>query len=313
MTAMAGCLPDTLPFATYDVFTERRFSGNPLAIVEQADRLSTAQMQTIAREFNLSETIFVQQPDDPTHDAKVRIFFPTAEIPFAGHPTIGCAIHLALKSAPETDFETAITLEEVAGLVPVRVSRHGETLQAEFRAPVLPHPPEHGALPDVGILAAAVGLEPEMIGTGAHRPGLWQGGPSYLYVPVRDLEALTHARPSEPAWTRAMEIAAADSIYLYAPLPPGEGADFRARMFSPTAGIPEDPATGSAAAIMAAQLRAAGVLQEGETRLTLHQGVEMGRASAIGLRIVMQGGAPAEIHVTGSAVPVSRGRICRPD
>jgi trans-2,3-dihydro-3-hydroxyanthranilate isomerase len=218
-----------------------------------------------------------------------------------------------LKSAPETDFETAITLEEVAGLVPVRVSRHGETLQAEFRAPVLPHPPEHGVLPDVVILAAAVGLDPETIGTGTHRPGLWQGGPSYLYVPVRDLEALTRARPSEPAWTRAMDIAAADSIYLYVPLQTGQGADFRARMFSPTAGIPEDPATGSAAAIMAAQLHAAGVLQEGETRLTLHQGVEMGRASAIGLRIVMQSGALAEIHVTGSAVPVSRGRIYRPD
>lgn len=313
MTAMAGCLPDPLPFATYDVFTEQRFSGNPLAIVEQAARLSTAQMQTIAREFNLAETIFVQPPDDPAHDAKVRIFFPTAEIPFAGHPTIGCAIHLALKSAPEADFETGITLEEVAGLVPVRVTRTGDRLQAEFRAPVLPHPPEHGNLPDDRVLAAAVGLDPETIGTGAHRPGLWQGGPSYLYVPVRDLEALAKARPSEPAWTRAMEIAAADSIYLYAPLPPGQGADFRARMFSPTAGIPEDPATGSAAAIMTAQLRAAGVLQEGETRLTLHQGVEMGRASAIGLRIVTLDGALAEIHVTGSAVPVSRGRIYCPD
>ena len=110
-----------------------------------------------------------------------------------------------------------------------------------------------------------------------------------------------------------MEIAAADSIYLYAPLPPGQGADFRARMFSPTAGIPEDPATGSAAAIMAAQLCAAGMLQEGESRLTLHQGVEMGRASAIGLRIVTLDGALAEIHVSGSAVPVIRGRIFCPD
>jgi len=313
MTATAGCLPDPLPFATYDVFTERRFSGNPLAIVEKAACLSTAQMQTIAREFNLSETIFVQPPDDPAHDAKVRIFFPTAEIPFAGHPTIGCAIHLALKSAPEADFETVITLEEVAGLVPVRVTRTGDRLHAEFRAPVLPHPPKRGNLPDDRVLAAAVGLDAETIGTSAHRPGLWQGGPSYLYVPVRDVEALAKARPSEPAWTRAMEIAAADSIYLYAPLPPGQGADFRARMFSPSAGIPEDPATGSAAAIMAAQLRAAGVLQEGESRLTLHQGVEMGRASAIGLRIVTLDGALAEIHVSGSAVPVIRGRIFCPD
>jgi len=312
MTAMAGCLPDPLPFSTYDVFTERRFSGNPLAIVENADGLSTAQMQTIAREFNLSETIFVQPPDAPSHDAKVRIFFPTAEIPFAGHPTIGCAIHLALKSAPAADFETVITLEEVAGRVPVRVSRTGDRLQAEFRAPVLPQPPEHGCVPDDGVLAAAVGLDPETIGAGPHRPGLWQGGPGYLYLPVRDLASLAMAHPSEPAWSRAMEIAASDSIYVYAPLPPGAGADFRTRMFSPTGGIPEDPATGSAAAIMAAQLLAAGGLSEGETRLTLHQGVEMGRASTIGLRIVTRDGTLAEVHVSGSAVPVSHGWIGGP-
>lgn len=313
MTATAGCLSDTLPFATWDVFTERRFHGNPLAIVEDADDLSTAQMQTIAREFNLSETIFVQRPADPAHDAKVRIFFPTAEIPFAGHPTIGCAIHLALGSDPEGDFETSVTLEEVAGLVPVRVWRTDGRVWAEFRAPVLPHAPERGRLPDAGILAEAVGLEPKAIGAGTHFPGLWQGGPGFLYVPVRDLEALAMARPIEPAWSRVMDIAAVDSAYLYTPLAPGHGADFRARMFSPTAGIPEDPATGSAAAIMAAQLHACGALSEGETHVSLHQGVEMGRPSAIGLRLVMLDGALAEVHVSGSAVPVSRGRISRPD
>lgn len=312
MTATAGCLSDTLPFSTCDVFTERRFYGNPLAIVEDADDLSTAQMQTIAREFNLSETIFVQRPADPVHDAKVRIFFPTAEIPFAGHPTIGCAIHLALESAPEGDFERSITLEEVAGLVPVRVWRRDGRVQAEFRAPVLPHRPDRGCLPEAEVLAEAVGLDPNVIGAGAHTPGLWQGGPRFLYVPVRDLEALAMARPIEPSWSRVMDSAAVDSAYLYTPLAPGHGADFRARMFSPTAGIPEDPATGSAAAIMAAQLHACGALSGAETHLSLHQGVEMGRPSAIGLRIVMVDGALAEVHVSGSAVPVSRGRISQP-
>ncbi|MFB9149923.1 PhzF family phenazine biosynthesis protein [Roseovarius ramblicola] len=305
-------MSDTLSFVTCDVFTEQRFSGNPLAIVAEADGLSTAQMQVIAREFNLSETIFVQRPAVPTHDAKVRIFFPTAEIPFAGHPTIGCAIHLALKSAPEGDFETRITLEEEAGIVPVRIWRRDGRVHAEFRAPILPHPSEHGGMPDSGLLAEAVGLDPQVIGAQAHTPGLWQGGPRFLYVPVRDLETLATARPIEPAWSQVMNIAAVDSAYLYTPLVGGDGANFRARMFSPTAGIPEDPATGSAAAIMAAQLHAAGVLSEGETRLALHQGVEMGRASAIGLRIVTRDGALAEVHVSGSAVPVSRGRIHRP-
>lgn len=313
MTATAGCWPDMLPFATCDVFTERRFHGNPLAIVEGADDLSTAQMQAIAREFNLSETIFVQRPANPAHDAKVRIFFPTAEIPFAGHPTIGCAIHLALAEAPEGDFETGITLEEVAGLVPVQVWRKDGRLRAEFRAPVLPHAPEHGRLPEAGVLAEALGLDPEAIGAGTHAPGLWQGGPRFLYVPVRDLEALAMARPIEPAWSRVMDIAAVDSAYLYTPLPSGHGADVRARMFSPTAGIPEDPATGSAAAILAAQLRASGALSATETHLNVQQGVEMGRPSAIGLRIVMQDGALAEVHVSGSAVPVSRGRITLPE
>ena len=128
-----------LPFTTYDVFTNRRFGGNPLAIVEEADGLSTQQMQTIAREFNLSETIFVLQPKDAVNTASVRIFFPTAEIPFAGHPTVGCAIHLAQKKyKPGCSFETEIRLEEVAGLVPVKVSRIGDVPRAQFTAPVVP-------------------------------------------------------------------------------------------------------------------------------------------------------------------------------
>jgi len=109
-----------LTFHTCDVFTDRPFAGNPLAIVLGADDLSTAQMLTLAREFNLSETIFVQRPADPSHTARVRIFFPTAEIPFAGHPTIGCAIHLATAAAGPGDFDSEIVLEEEAGLVRVR-------------------------------------------------------------------------------------------------------------------------------------------------------------------------------------------------
>lgn len=244
---MAGCLSE-LSFATCDVFTDTPFGGNPLAIVEGADGLSDAQMQTLAREFNLSETIFVQTPDDPAHTAKVRIFFPTAEIPFAGHPTIGCAIHLALKTAPEGDFETQITLEEVAGLVPVQVWRAEGRIMAEFTAPVIPHDTD-GTVAAPALLAQATGLHPDQIGFGAHRPAIWQGGPRFLYIPVRDLDALASARPSEPAWSQAMAMAGVDSAYLYTP---GEACDYRARLFSPGAGIPEDPATGSASAILSA-------------------------------------------------------------
>src|SRR5438552_180838 len=114
-------------FHTLDVFTSTRFGGNPLAVVLDADRLSTAQMQAIAREFNLSETIFVQTPESASNTAKVRIFFPQGEMPFAGHPTLGCAILLAeMNHKQGRSFETEIRLEEPAGLVPVKVTRIGE-------------------------------------------------------------------------------------------------------------------------------------------------------------------------------------------
>ena len=301
-----------LTFHTCDVFTDRPFAGNPLAIVLGADDLTTAQMQTIAREFNLSETIFVQAPRDPAHTARVRIFFPTAEIPFAGHPTIGCAIHLACAMGAG-DFDRDLVLEEEAGLVPVRVSRRGDRVRAEFVAPVVPHgvsdAPDAEAALDLARLAGALGLSPEEIWLGGHRPGLWQGGPRFLYAPVASLAALGRARPMEPLWSGQMQAAGVDSIYLYTA---GADCDYRARMFSPTAGIPEDPATGSASAILAAQLLASDALGEGETRFTLRQGVEMGRPSEIGLTVRIEGGKLAQVRISGSAVPVSEGRIRPP-
>jgi trans-2,3-dihydro-3-hydroxyanthranilate isomerase len=296
-------------FETLDVFTEQRYAGNPLAVVLQADDLTTAQMQTIAAEFNLSETIFVQEPVDPAHSAKVRIFFPTAEIPFAGHPTIGCAIHLALESAPEGDFETQITLEEVAGLVPVQVSCVAGRIRAELTAPVTPHAAHAGQMPLQAEIARALGLDLGQIGFGTHHPGLWQGGPSFLFVPVPDLRALAQARPCAPEWAQIKTLSRADGVYVYTQ---GQDCDYRARMFAPDGGIPEDPATGSASAILAAQLLASGAIDAGETALTLVQGVEMGRPSQIGLRILVREGRLQKVQVAGSAVPVSRGSLLPP-
>ncbi|SEM69222.1 trans-2,3-dihydro-3-hydroxyanthranilate isomerase [Pseudorhodobacter antarcticus] len=294
-----------LAFHTLDVFTDTTFAGNPLAVVLGADGLTTAQMQTIAREFNLSETIFVQAPRDPAHTARVRIFFPTAEIPFAGHPTIGCAILLgegALGDAP-----LRLVLEEEAGLVPVTLTRDGDRIVAELTAPVVPHgaPVAAGGL-EAGLIAAALGLWRGDIGFGAHRPGVWQGGPAFLYVPVRDLAALGRAQPQQPEWDRLMDLCGVDSAYLYTP---GADADYRARMFSPGAGIPEDPATGSASAILAAQLWAARAIAPGETRLALRQGVEMGRPSQIALTVVCDQAGVQSVRVAGTAVRISEGRI----
>ncbi|MFC2966738.1 PhzF family phenazine biosynthesis protein [Acidimangrovimonas pyrenivorans] len=296
-----------LAYHTLDVFTTQAFAGNPLAVVLGADSLTPEQMQIIAREFNLSETIFVQRPRNPDHEARVRIFFPTAEIPFAGHPTIGCACLLAdLRHGPD-NYRTHLVLEEQAGLVPVTVTRKRGVTEAEFIAPVLPyaHPGEAPA----ELIAAALDLGQEAIGFGRHAPGIWEGGPAFLYVPVADRAALARARPIEPHWSALMAAAKVDSAYLYTR---GDGVDFQARMFSPTAGIPEDPATGSATAILAAQLQAAGRVRPGEHAFSLLQGAEMGRPSHLTLTVVATATKLVEVRIRGAAMPVSEGRIAVP-
>lgn len=296
-----------LPFFTYDVFTSRPYAGNPLAIVEAADALSTEQMQTIAREFNLSETIFIRKPQDPANTASVRIFFPTAEIPFAGHPTVGCAIHLAQKKYKEgCSFETTIRLEEVAGLVPVKVSRIGDVPRAQFTAPVTPFavdvPP-----PSAEAIAAALGLSASDIGFDGHRPGVFKGGPAFLYVPLNSRNALARARVIEPHWSMLFGPLGTRMAYMYAR--GGEGAEtsYRARAYAPLDGIPEDPATGSATAILAAQLLTAENLPDGTHRWRLEQGYEMGRPSDLWLEADVAGAKLVAVRVAGQAVQIMSG------
>lgn len=296
-----------LPFHTYDVFTSRRYAGNPLAIVEEADGLSTEQMQTIAREFNLSETIFVMRPKDAANTASVRIFFPTAEIPFAGHPTVGCAIHLAQKKYKEgCSFETTIRLEEVAGLVPVRVSRIGDVPRAQFTAPVTPFALDVAA-PAPEVIATALGLSASDIGFDGHRPGVFKGGPAFLYVPLASREALAKARVLEPHWSNLFASLGTRMAYMYTR--GGEGADtsYRARAYAPLDGIPEDPATGSATAILAAQLLGAEQLSDGTHRWKLEQGYEMGRPSDLWLEADVAGAKLDAVRVAGQAVQISSG------
>lgn len=296
-----------LPFFTYDVFTSRQFAGNPLAIVEAADGLTTAQMQTIAREFNLSETIFVMQPKDAANTASVRIFFPTAEIPFAGHPTVGCAIHLAAKKYKAgCSFETTIRLEEVAGLVPVKVSRIGDVPRAQFTAPVTPFAVDVPA-PAPEAIARALGLAAADIGFDGHRPGVFKGGPAFLYVPLKSREALAAARVIEPHWSDLFATLGTRMAYMYAR--GGDAADtaYRARAYAPLDGIPEDPATGSATAILAAQLLVAEKLGDGTHRFKLEQGYEMGRPSDLWLEADVAGAKLVAVRVAGQAVQISSG------
>jgi trans-2,3-dihydro-3-hydroxyanthranilate isomerase len=296
-----------LTFHTYDVFTSTKFAGNPLAIVEEADALSDQQMQTIAREFNLSETIFVRKPRDPAHTASVRIFFPTAEIPFAGHPTVGCAIHLAQKKyKPGCSFETTITLEEVAGLVPVKVSRIGDVPRAQFTAPVTPFAVDM-ALPSVADVAQALSLEVSDIGFDNHGLGLFQGGPRFFYVPLNSRAALQKAKVIEPHWSRVVGGMGIGNAYLYVRGGDGAKTHFRGRMYAPTDGIPEDPATGSATALLAGQLLRSEALPDGTHRWQIEQGYEMGRPSDLWLEADVAGAKLAAVRVAGQAVQIMSG------
>ncbi len=300
-----------LIFHTLDVFSTRKFAGNPLAVVLGADHLTTEQMQAITKEFNLSETTFVMRAEDRANTAKVRIFFPQGEMPFAGHPTLGTAILLAeLNNKPSCTISTEIRLELKAGLTPVRVTRIADHCSGIFTAPVIPFMP-HVALPDVARTAQALNLEPDDIGFDGHKINSIEGGPRFFFVPVKTRAALEKSQVREPYWSDLIKPLgnSVDAAYLYTRGGDGPNASFRARMYSPTGGIPEDPATGSATALLAAQLLTAEELKDGEHHWQLEQGYEMGRASDLRLEASVAGGVLTAVRVGGSAVRMMSGEI----
>ncbi len=206
-----------LNFHTLDVFTTRKFAGNPLAVVLGADHLSTEQMQTITKEFNLSETTFVMKPEDPNNTAKVRIFFPGGEMPFAGHPTLGTAILLAeLNNKPGCTISTEIRLELKAGLTPVKVTRIADQCSGIFTAPIVPFIVDIG-LPSISATAEALNLEPEDIGFDGHGITSLEGGPRFFYVPVKTRAALEKSQVREPYWSALLKPlgGTADAAYIY--------------------------------------------------------------------------------------------------
>jgi len=296
------------PFVTVDVFTETRFGGNPLAVFPDAHGLSEAEMQALAAEFNLSETAFVLPPEDPSHTARVRIFTPRREMPFAGHPNVGTAFVLATTGSPAIGRgdPDRFVFEEIAGLVEVSVERDaaGAVTGATIAAP---QPLTLGIEPDPAALAACLGLELGAIRTTAHPPVLAGTGNPFVLAECEP-EALSRAMPDLAAFRRAAEAhPALDgrlSLYLYARAGEGETADVRARMFAPLGGTVEDAATGSAAAPLAALLLSLSGLEE--ARLEILQGVEMGRPSR--LRTTARR-TPDGIRATvgGACVPVLRG------
>jgi trans-2,3-dihydro-3-hydroxyanthranilate isomerase len=289
-------------FVTCDVFTDRAFGGNQLAVLPEAAGLDAARMQAIAAEFNYSETTFVLPPADPRHLARVRIFTPKAELSFAGHPTVGTA--LALAWAGRTPAGGGFVLEEGAGPVPVELGfLDGRAVSAEFAAPGAS---EHGAPLAAVPLAAALGLEAGEIVAAGGLPCIASCGTPFVLAELASLAALGRARLG--AAPELPEVAAT-GLFLFTRDTGDPGVCFRARMFAPAHGIPEDPATGSAAAALAGFLGGRPGLAEGWHAWRIVQGVEMGRPSLIEARVRRDGGCVAEVRIGGRAVPVMEGWI----
>jgi trans-2,3-dihydro-3-hydroxyanthranilate isomerase len=291
-------------FLTCDVFTDRRFGGNPLAVLPEAEGLSARQMQAIAAEFNLSETTFVLPPADPTHAARVRIFTPRAELPFAGHPTVGTALVLAwLGRVPS---EGGIVLLEGAGSVPVRLRAGGDGQAAGFAEFTAPVAPTHGPTLPAAPIAAALGLAAEEVSAEGGLPCVASCGTPFLLARLASRDALRRARLDPAA---ALPGEGATGLFLITADTGDPAVHCRARMFAPALGVAEDPATGSAAAALAGFLGGLPGLAEGWHDWRIAQGIEMGRPSLIQARARREGGRVVEVWIGGQAVPVAEGTI----
>jgi trans-2,3-dihydro-3-hydroxyanthranilate isomerase len=296
-------------FQTLDVFTGTPLAGNPLVVVHDSAGLDTAGMQAIAREFNLSETVFVLPPDDPVNTAKLRIFTPGGELPFAGHPTVGAAVMIATLRAPEMMRSQGIVvaLEEKIGLVRAEVRQSADkAARAVFDLPKLPVQLELPAR-DPGRIAEALGLETADVGYPGHAPGNFSAGVAFTTVPLASPDALARARSADtPAFREAFGGTPTPWCYLY--VKTGQNR-WRTRMFAPTAGIPEDPATGGAAAAFAGTIMAFEQPADGRHQHVIGQGVEMGRPSEIVLTLEVEGGRLVGASIGGGAVVVSEGTL----
>ncbi|RBI87551.1 PhzF family phenazine biosynthesis protein [Rhodosalinus halophilus] len=274
-------------YLVYDVFAEAPFEGNQLAVIPAADTLPEAALQQVAREFNFSETTFVYPPEDPAHSARVRIFTPTMEVPFAGHPTIGTAVALV-----EAGLGPEMVLELGIGPLPAHAAQGAARFTTAAPLEVL-------AYPEPALVARALGLPGDRIVTTRNPPVMASVGLPFTLTELADRAALSACRPDTAAFEAGRDAypGALDfAQYAYV----RDGAAVHARMFAPLDQIPEDPATGSAAAALAAYL----AQDERPLRLSLRQGEDMGRPSLIGLEADGR-----SVTVSGGARRIMEGRL----
>ncbi|UWQ97841.1 PhzF family phenazine biosynthesis protein [Rhodobacteraceae bacterium S2214] len=278
-------------YRVYDVFTDTAFGGNPLAVFPDAKDIPEATLQKIAREFNFSETTFVFPPDDPAHTAKVRIFTPTREIGFAGHPTIGTAIALS-----DLGHDEPMVLELGVGPIPCTVTKDGASFTTSAPLDIIAHP-------SLELVAAAIDISPEQIKTETHAPTQASLGLEFVFVELKsraDLSACTPVTDGFKAGAAVHPAGLDFAIFAYV----RNSNRLDARMFAPLDNMPEDPATGSACATVAALLSEFA----GEPlSFDIHQGDDMGRPSRI--KATALPGQPYPIKIAGNAVLTMEGQF----
>lgn len=289
-------------YCTADVFTDHVFGGNPLAVLLDASGIDDRAMQSIAREFNYSETTFVLPPSDPRCTARVRIFTPGGELPFAGHPTVGTAFILASLGRIGTEVSD-IVFEEAIGPVPVRIDRTVDGRVSCCTLTTAQQPEFLAAIDDRVAMSAMLGLDAAAVSS---TPEVWSCGVPFLVVPLTRVDALMQARLDLERWRKTLAGAVTQKVYLIAR---AGDASWRVRMFAPGLGVAEDPATGSAAASLAGWLARHVTTNDSTHRWQILQGQEIGRPSEIALEYEQLGAVARTVRVGGSAVLVARGSL----
>jgi trans-2,3-dihydro-3-hydroxyanthranilate isomerase len=306
-------------YFTADVFTAETFGGNQLAVLPDARGLDSRRMHQIAREFNYSETTFVLPPELPAHTRKLRIFTPGGEVPFAGHPTVGAAhVLAAIGEIRLTGDETRVVFEEGVGPVAVTIrSQAGRPVFAQLSVAKLPEvgppPPARAAL------AAMLSLTERDVLEGDWSPAAMSCGLPFLYVPLRDRDAVARAKPRIDLLVQTLGDYWTQMVFVFA-IDDGSGTPsttsgtaIRARMFAPTIDVPEDPATGSACAAFGGYLAARDLVRDGTRKWVVEQGFEMGRPSILELEVDRDAGRITSVRVGGQSVMVCEGTIEVPE
>ena len=287
-----------LNYLLLDVFTRDRLKGNPLAVVLKADGLLDGEMQAIAREFNLSETVFIRKPHVERNTAAVRIFTPRTELPFAGHPTVGAAVVLGLQNKA-----TAVRLEERIGVITALVERLDKrTAEARFALPRLPV--KIADLPDRLGIAQALGIDVEEIGCDPYKPAIYSAGVPFHLIPVRNAAVLRRVTPNTAFWNKVFAYDH-NAAYVFTQTPKEPDNDLAARMFGMDVG--EDPGTGSAAAALIGLLAEHAPLSSGQFDYVLRQGTEMGRPCRIAIQLRKDNDELVHGGIGGHAVIVGEG------